>query len=115
MPGATFAVNGPTRAVVHDYVGLTKPRIIELLLVTTVPAMMCAAHGMPPAGTAIATLVGGSLAAGSANALNCVIDRDIDSVMHRTASRTAEPRAGRAADALCSASSWECWPRCSWR
>ncbi len=75
------------RAVVGDYVGLTKPRIIELLLVTTVPAMMCAAHGLPPAGVAVATLVGGSLAAGSANALNCVIDRDIDSVMHRTAGR----------------------------
>jgi heme o synthase len=75
------------RAVVQDYVGLTKPRIIELLLVTTVPAMMCAAHGMPAAGTTIATLVGGSLAAGSANALNCVIDRDMDSVMRRTASR----------------------------
>jgi heme o synthase len=73
--------------VIQDYVGLTKPRIIELLLVTTVPAMMCAAHGMPAAGTAIATLVGGSLAAGSANALNCVIDRDVDSVMRRTASR----------------------------
>ena len=85
------ALTRPTsraRAVVQDYVGLTKPRIIELLLVTTVPAMMCAAHGMPAAGTAIATLVGGSLAAGSANALNCVIDRDIDSVMRRTASRT---------------------------
>ncbi len=79
----------PTRAValVHEYVGLTKPRIIELLLVTTVPAMMVAARGLPPAGIAIATLVGGSLAAGSANALNCFIDRDVDSIMHRTASR----------------------------
>jgi protoheme IX farnesyltransferase len=66
---------------------LTKPRIIELLLVTTVPAMMCAAHGLPPVGAAMATLVGGTLAAGSANALNCFIDRDVDAVMKRTANR----------------------------
>jgi heme o synthase len=79
----------PTRvpALVCEYVALTKPRIIELLLVTTVPAMMLAAQGLPPIGVAFATLVGGTLAAGSANALNCFIDRDIDSIMHRTASR----------------------------
>ena len=75
------------RLVIHDYIALTKPRIIELLLVTTVPAMMCAAHGLPPASTAVATLVGGTLAAGSANSLNCYLDRDIDAVMNRTASR----------------------------
>jgi protoheme IX farnesyltransferase len=73
--------------LVGDYVALTKPRIIELLLVTTVPAMMLAAHGLPSAALAAATLVGGSLAAGSANALNCFLDRDIDAVMHRTANR----------------------------
>jgi protoheme IX farnesyltransferase len=73
--------------VIQNYVALTKPRIIELLLVTTLPAMMCAAHGLPPAGTAAATLVGGTLAAGSANVLNCFIDRDIDALMHRTANR----------------------------
>ncbi|MCW2523558.1 MAG: Heme synthase, protoheme farnesyltransferase COX10-CtaB [Frankiales bacterium] len=77
----------PRLAVLGDYVALTKPRIIELLLVTTVPAMMLAAHGLPPLGTAAATLIGGSLAAGSANALNCFIDRDIDAVMRRTAGR----------------------------
>ncbi|CAN5684081.1 heme o synthase [soil metagenome] len=74
-------------AVAGDYVALTKPRIIELLLVTTVPAMMLAAHGLPSWSLVAVTLVGGSLAAGSANALNCYLDRDIDAIMHRTASR----------------------------
>ena len=69
------------------YVALTKPRIIELLLVTTVPSMMLAARGVPAFGLAAATLVGGTLAAGSANALNCFLDRDIDAVMARTADR----------------------------
>ncbi len=75
------------RATVGAYVALTKPRIIELLLVTTVPTMVLAAGGMPSLGLVLATLAGGSLAAGSANALNCYYDRDIDSVMHRTARR----------------------------
>lgn len=74
-------------AVLRAYVALTKPRIIELLLVTTVPTMMLAAHGLPPAGPLVATLVGGTLAAGSANALNCYLDRDIDELMRRTAHR----------------------------
>jgi len=78
---------GRARATVAAYVALTKPRIIELLLVTTVPAMVLAAQGMPPLGLVLATLVGGSLAAGSANALNCWYDRDIDVVMHRTEGR----------------------------
>jgi protoheme IX farnesyltransferase len=69
------------------YVALTKPRIIELLLVTTVPTMVLAAGGLPSGWLVLATLVGGSLAAGSANALNCWYDRDIDSVMHRTERR----------------------------
>jgi protoheme IX farnesyltransferase len=81
------------------YLALTKPRVIELLLVTTVPTMILADRGMPSFGLVLATLVGGSLAAGSANALNCVYDRDIDVVMHRTENRplvTGEisPRAG---------------------
>jgi protoheme IX farnesyltransferase len=75
------------RATVGAYVALTKPRIIELLLVTTVPTMVLAARGMPPLSLVLATLVGGSLAAGSANALNCWYDRDIDVVMHRTERR----------------------------
>jgi protoheme IX farnesyltransferase len=69
------------------YVALTKPRIIELLLVTTVPTMVLAARGLPSGWLVLATLVGGSLAAGSANALNCWYDRDIDEVMHRTERR----------------------------
>ena len=69
------------------YVALTKPRIIELLLVTTVPAMMLAAKGLPSAGLTAATLLGGTLAAGSANALNCYYDRDIDAIMMRTRNR----------------------------
>jgi protoheme IX farnesyltransferase len=69
------------------YVALTKPRIIELLLVTTVPAMVLAAKGLPSLWTVAATLVGGTLAAGSANAINCVVDRDIDAVMTRTRRR----------------------------
>jgi heme o synthase len=69
------------------YVALTKPRIIELLLVTTVPTMVLAAHGVPRPGLVLATLAGGALAAGSANTLNCYLDRDIDLLMHRTERR----------------------------
>jgi protoheme IX farnesyltransferase len=69
------------------YVALTKPRIVELLLVTTVPAMVAAAGGVPHLGLVAAVLVGGSLAAGAANALNCYLDRDIDEVMRRTSRR----------------------------
>jgi protoheme IX farnesyltransferase len=75
------------RDVIGRYVALTKPRIIELLLVTTLPVMILAARGMPQLWTAVATLVGGTLAAGSANTLNCVVDRDIDAVMSRTKRR----------------------------
>lgn len=74
--------------VVQAYVALTKPRIIELLLVTTVPTMVLAERGAPPLGLTLATLLGGALAAGSANALNCWYDRDIDALMHRTARRS---------------------------
>ncbi len=69
------------------YVQLTKPRIIVLLLVTTVPAMMLAAGGLPSIGLVLATLVGGTVAAGSANAINCYLDRDIDQLMRRTRKR----------------------------
>jgi len=72
---------------VRAYVALTKPRIIELLLVTTVPTMILAAGGFPPVSLVLLTLVGGTLAAGSANALNCYLDLDIDTVMHRTERR----------------------------
>lgn len=66
------------------YVALTKPRIIELLLVTTLPTMILAQRGFPSVWLVVATLLGGAAAAGSANALNCYVDRDIDVVMHRT-------------------------------
>jgi protoheme IX farnesyltransferase len=70
-----------------SYIALTKPRIIELLLVTTLPSMILAAGGLPGWWVVVATLVGGTLAAGSANALNCYVDRDIDAVMRRTGHR----------------------------
>jgi heme o synthase len=76
-----------TRDSVRAYIALTKPRIIELLLVTTVPAMVLAARGLPPVWLVFWTLVGGSLAAGSANAINCYLDRDIDELMARTRRR----------------------------
>ena len=79
-----------TRAVgsrVAAYVALTKPRIIELLLVTTLPTMVVAKGGLPSWGLMAATLVGGTLAAGGANAINMYVDRDIDTVMHRTSNR----------------------------
>ncbi|MCU1659834.1 MAG: protoheme farnesyltransferase, partial [Pseudonocardiales bacterium] len=69
------------------YVALTKPRIIELLLVTTLPAMILAANGLPTWTVVLATMLGGTLAAGSANALNCYVDRDIDAIMRRTGHR----------------------------
>ena len=75
------------RDVVGAYVGLTKPRIIELLLVTTVPAMFLAAGEVPRLSLVLATMVGGCLAAASANAFNCVLDRDIDERMRRTRRR----------------------------
>ena len=75
------------RARLGAYVALTKPRIIELLLVTTVPTMVVAARGVPSGGLVLATLVGGALAAGGANAVNMYVDRDIDRLMHRTRHR----------------------------
>jgi len=74
-------------AVVRAYLALTKPRIIELLLITTVPSMMLAAGGLPRWDLVGVVLVGGALAAGAANALNCYLDRDIDVVMRRTSRR----------------------------
>jgi protoheme IX farnesyltransferase len=98
------------------YLALTKPRIIELLLVTTVPAMVLAARGLPPVSTLVATLIGGSLAAAGANAMNSVYDRDIDSVMKRTSARPMvtgriSPAAGWAFGSALSALSvvWLAW------
>jgi protoheme IX farnesyltransferase len=90
-PRSSAAHGRPARSkiarVAGDYLALTKPRIIELLLVTTVPTMFLAAHGRPGVGLVVLTLLGGTLAAASANVLNCYLDRDIDAVMHRTAHR----------------------------
>jgi protoheme IX farnesyltransferase len=76
-----------TAARVRAYLALTKPRIVELLLVTTLPTMFLAQRGLPSPGLVVATLVGGAFTAGSANAINCYVDRDIDRVMKRTAGR----------------------------
>jgi len=94
-PGApdttvTVAPTGPLsrlRRTVGPYVALTKPRVIELLLVTTLPTMILAHGGFPSFGLVLATLVGGAAAAGSANVLNCYLDRDIDKIMNRTKRR----------------------------
>ncbi len=75
------------RLVASSLFALTKPRIIELLLVTTLPTMLLAERGLPPVWLMAATLAGGALAAGSANTLNCFIDRDIDALMRRTSRR----------------------------
>ena len=75
------------RQTAAAYLSLTKPRIISLLLITTIPAMVLAAEGWPSTWLVIATVVGGTLAAGGANAINCYIDRDIDQLMHRTQGR----------------------------
>jgi protoheme IX farnesyltransferase len=75
------------RERVSGFVALTKPRIIELLLVTTVPTMFVAERGVPSVWLVVATVVGGTLAAGGANAINMVVDRDIDALMERTMQR----------------------------
>lgn len=75
------------RRTVGAYLALTKPRVIELLLITTAPVMVLAADGIPNLWLVLGTLVGGALSAGSANAFNCWIDRDIDRLMKRTENR----------------------------
>lgn len=110
---ATIALPGigtRVRSTVGAYVALTKPRIIELLLVTTLPALVLAARGLPGAGTAVATMVGGSLSAAGANVLNCYLDRDIDALMPRTRRRplaagAVPPRAALAFGLVLSVSS----------
>jgi len=75
------------RVVARSLLALTKPRIIELLLVTTIPTMVLAQRGLPSARLLVVTLIGGAFAAGSANTINCYIDRDIDAKMRRTSRR----------------------------
>jgi heme o synthase len=88
------------RSTLAAYFALTKPRIIELLLITTVPSMILAAGRWPGTWAVIATLIGGSLSAGGANALNNYVDRDIDQVMRRTKSRPLAREAVPPANAL---------------
>ena len=93
--------------IARSLVALTKPRIIELLLVTTLPTMLLAKRGLPSLGLIAVTLVGGALAAGSANTINCFIDRDIDALMRRTSRRPLVAKNGggaaiRPAEALIS-------------
>lgn len=83
----TLPVAGSGRSRLAAYFALTKPRIIELLLITTVPAMVLATGRWPGTWPVAATLIGGSLSAGGANALNNYVDRDIDQIMRRTRSR----------------------------
>ncbi|MFI5254842.1 MAG: heme o synthase [Candidatus Limnocylindrales bacterium] len=106
-PGATAAMTATTvttattpRARIGAYVALTKPRIIELLLVTTLPAMVLAARGIPRLDLMVWTLLGGTLAAGAANAVNQVVDRDIDLIMTRTRRRPLPAQAIAPEDAL---------------
>lgn len=87
LGGGVVLETGRRRSRIAAYAALTKPRIIELLLITTVPAMVLAANGWPGTWLVIATLVGGTLSAGGANALNSYIDRDIDELMKRTKGR----------------------------
>jgi heme o synthase len=84
----------PPAVVARGLFALTKPRIIELLLVTTLPTMMLADRGLPPLRLIGVTLIGGALAAASANTLNCYLDRDIDAVMTRTRRRPLVANAG---------------------
>jgi protoheme IX farnesyltransferase len=83
----TRAVGTDAGERVRGYVALTKPRIVELLLITTVPTMFVAGHHVPSLRLMVLTVVGGALAAGGANALNMVYDRDIDALMERTKNR----------------------------
>jgi protoheme IX farnesyltransferase len=73
--------------LVRAYIALMKLRVVELLLISTIPAMILAQQGVPPLGLVFATLVGGTLAAGSANAFNMVLESDLDTLMQRTAKR----------------------------
>ncbi|AOS63155.1 heme o synthase [Actinoalloteichus hymeniacidonis] len=89
-PVNTDVSENPPRSVgsvLRAYVALTKPRVVEQLLVTTIPAMLLAQRGVPSLWLVLATLIGGTMAAASANALNCVLDADIDAVMKRTSAR----------------------------
>src|SRR6266571_4905466 len=80
-------VHRPLATTVSAYIRLTKPRVIELLLVTAVPPMILAQQGWPSFGLIVAVVVGGAMAAGGANTINCWIERDRDQLMHRSERR----------------------------
>jgi protoheme IX farnesyltransferase len=95
----SLALTDRVRSTIGAYASMMKLRVVELLLVTTLPAMVLAERGLPPLGLVLVTLIGGTLAAGSAHAFNQVIERDIDAIMHRTRRRpmarsVVSPRAG---------------------
>jgi heme o synthase len=97
--GSAYAPPGgrrPARVIAKSLLALTKPRIIVELLITTVPTMLLARRGLPAAELIAVTLLGGTLAAGSANTINCYIDRDIDAVMRRTSRRPLVAKGSRA-------------------
>ena len=96
----TGQLRAPRRHRAAAFVALTKPRIVELLLVTTVPSMILAERGLPSLWLMSATVVGGALAAGGANALNMYVDRDIDRLMHRTRNRPLVTGAVRPTEAV---------------
>jgi protoheme IX farnesyltransferase len=97
---AAHGVRRTPRTLIGNYLALTKPRIVELLLITTVPTMVLAADGWPGWGLVAVTLAGGSLAAGGANAANMYVDRDIDAKMGRTQGRPLVTGAIAPANAL---------------
>src|SRR6266498_3356459 len=96
-----YAPARPSRRTrVGGFIALTKPRIIELLLVTTVPTMFVAQQGIPSPWLMVATVVGGTMAAGGANAINMYVDRDIDAIMRRTRRRPLVTGVVRPTEAL---------------
>ncbi|WP_322759292.1 heme o synthase [Frankia sp. Cr2] len=99
-PAGPVKSRRPAGALARSYLALTKPRIIEQLLITTVPVMLLAEHGLPSLWLVLATLVGGTFAAGSANTFNCYIDRDIDEMMARTRRRPLVQASVTPAEAL---------------
>ncbi len=96
----TVSLSVTHRSRAAAFIALTKPRIIELLLVTTVPTMVVAEKGVPSLWLMTATVLGGTFAAGGANAINMVIDRDIDALMERTQNRPLVTGELRAREAL---------------
>ncbi len=87
IPSNAVLTTVQSRSRAQAFIALTKPRIIELLLVTTVPTMILAERGLPSVWLMVATVVGGTLSAGGANAINMYVDRDIDAIMDRTKGR----------------------------